>query len=251
MDEAESVAAFHVGHPVLQLPIYHVNAMAMSRLLPSGGRVLDLGSGSAQLVAHLAAARPDVQITGIDLAERMLETGRSMLRERALDERVELRRADMTDLGEPLDEVDLVSTVWALHHLPTRDHLVACLREMARLRERHGCALWIFDFARLRRDDTFPAIFRLAPDAPPQLEADGIASERAAWSVTELREALHEAELDGLSGGSERMVGHFQCWSAPARDGRPDGHEEHWRAEPLSPATRTIVNRLVRTLPLP
>src|SRR5688572_231566 len=96
MDEPEGVAAFHVADPVLQLPVYHFNASALSALAPAGAHVLDLGSGSGRLLAHLAACRPDLTITGTDLAETMLDTGRSLLEAEGLADRVTLRAADMT-----------------------------------------------------------------------------------------------------------------------------------------------------------
>lgn len=252
MDDSESVAAFHLAHPVLQLPVYRVCSEAMSKLLPQGGRVLDLGSGSGRLLAHLAAARPDVRAVGTDLSEGMLAAGRRLLRDDGVADRVELREGDMTRADEiDAGPVDLVSTTWALHHLPTHEHLLECLRSIARLRERDGCAVWVFDFARLRREGSFPALLRLAADAPRQLQADGIASEQAAWSEPEVRAALEHAGLADLRGGRERVIGHVQCHHAPARTEPPSGHAANWRAGPLPKPAGNIAGRLHRSLPLP
>jgi SAM-dependent methyltransferase len=246
MDDDDSVAAFHTAHPVLQLPVYRANALAMSRLLPEGGTVLDLGSGSGQLLAHLATARPDVRIVGTDLAETMIATGRSMLQESGLADRVTLEEADMTDLPEAVipERVDLVSTVWALHHLPTEEHLHAAARQLARVRERHGCAVWVFDFARLKRDRTFEVLLDIAPDAPERLREDGIASERAAWSGPELRRALDAAGVADAEGGVDRVVGHLQCYRAPAASGAPSGHDAHWTAGPVPRESRALLRRI-------
>jgi SAM-dependent methyltransferase len=147
MDDPASVAAFHAADPVLQLPMYRFNALAMSALLPDRGRILDLGSGSGRLLSRLAAARPDVHAVGTDLADNMLTAGRASLRDDGLADRVELRKADITRLPPELPpEIDLVSTAWALHHLPTEAHLHRCLAEIARIRETTGCAVWVFDF---------------------------------------------------------------------------------------------------------
>lgn len=252
MDDEMSVAAFHTADPILQLPIYRFNALAMSALLPEGGSVLDLGSGSGRLLAHLAEARPDIRAVGTDLAETMLATGRTSLEGVSLDERVELRRADMTQLPADLPtDVDLVSTVWALHHLPTADDLRRCVGEVARVREASGCAVWIFDFARLHRQATFEAIVALAPDAPQRLREDGIASERAAWSVGQLRDALAEAGLGDLQGGREGRIGHLQAYFAPARDARPSGHAAHWSAPALPRASDVFFRRVRAGMPSP
>jgi tRNA (cmo5U34)-methyltransferase len=245
MDDQESVAAFHVADPILQLPIYRFNALAMSALLPEGGSLLDLGSGSARLLAHVGEARPDIRAVGTDLAETMLATGRVSLKEAGLDNRISLRQADMTELPADLpSDIDLVSTVWALHHLPTEEHLHRCLREIARLRETTGCAVWIFDFARLHRNATFKAIVNRSPQAPQRLREDGIASERAAWSFAELRAALDAAGLGDLTGGPERRVGHLQAYFALPRNGRPSGHAANWAAPALPSASEGICRRL-------
>ena len=250
MDDEVSVAAFHVAHPIYQLPAYRLNAEAMSRLLPEEGVVLDLGSGSAQLLAHLARARPDIRAIGTDLAESMLETGRGLLRDSGLVDRVELRSADMTELPPDLpDRVDLVSTSWALHHLPTREHLARCLDQIARVRELTGCAVWIFDFARLRRDATMRAVIDLAKDPPQRLREDGLASLRAAWSESEIREAMAQAGLTDLRGGRERIIGFLQAYHAPARQGRPSGHTAHWAPSPLPRESKQMLRGIRVGLP--
>lgn len=240
MDDEASVAAFHVAQPVMQLPVYRVNALAMSALLPERGTVLDLGSGSGRLLAHLAEARPDVRSIGTDLAETMLSQGRSLIEESRLTGRVELHNADITELPDDLpQDVDLVSTVWALHHLPSEEHLRRCLVGIAAIRERTGCAVWIFDFARLGHDSTFPAMVAMVPRAPARLCEDAIASERAAWSFGELRDALHDAGLGDLEGVRGKGLLHYvQAWCAPSRAGRSSAHATLWSAPKLPFASR-------------
>lgn len=250
MDDETSVAAFHTANPVYQLPVYRVNAEAMSHLLPEDGVVLDLGSGSGQLLAHLARARPDVRGIGTDLAESMLDTGRGLLRDAGLADRVELVQADMTELPVELAErVDLISTVWALHHLPTEEDLDRCLAQIARIRNRTGCAVWIFDFARLRRDATIHALLELSRDAPQRLREDGFASVRAAWSEAELRSAMGGAGLGDLRGGRDRIIGHVQAYYAEARDTRRTGHVARWTPEEIPREAERLARRLRAGLP--
>lgn len=55
MDDREGVRVFHESAMDVQLPVYEFNASSMSRLVPEGGSVLDLGSGSGQLAVHLVS----------------------------------------------------------------------------------------------------------------------------------------------------------------------------------------------------
>ena len=216
MDDAEGVRAFHESAPTVQMPTYEFNASMMSRLLPRGGTVLDLGSGSGQLAAHLATGRPDVTIICVDLSEEMLQTGRQMASERGLDERLTYVAGDITDLDDGLvGSPDLVCCNWTMHQLPDRGTVLAALREIGRIRARHGSATWIFDFARLRRSETMPAIWdTVMPDGDRRLRVDAVASEAAAWTIEEMADMLAEAELTGLSCSRHRAGGLYQCWWA-------------------------------------
>lgn len=249
MDEEEGVAAFDSEDPVLQLPVYRFNAEALSRLLPAGGRVLDLGSGTGRLLADLARSRPDVHIVGTDLADTMLARGREMLRAEGLAERIELHEADMTALPDALvREVDVISCMWALHHLPDESLLRRALEQIAAVRSATGCAVWLFDFARMRSDRSMPALIALSSGASQRLVADGIASERAAWSASEIRAALDECGLGDLEGGSTRVLGHLQAYWA---HGSADAHDRHWAPSPLSGPAKRVHRSLRATLPMP
>jgi tRNA (cmo5U34)-methyltransferase len=249
MDDPESVLAFDVAHPILQAPIYRLNALAVSRLLPEGGALLDLGSGSGRLLADLARARADITIEGRDLAPNMVAAGRRALASAELDQRVRLSVGDMTRIGGLPERVDVVSCVWALHHLPAREDATRCLREIARVREERGAAVWIFDFARLPSATAFRAVMDLVPGVPARLYDDGLASEAAAWTVDELAAMLREAGLGDLTGGGEQRVGHVQAWTSVAPAAGAAAHERLWRAPPLRPAAaQELAERLAAGL---
>src|SRR5438132_11402663 len=91
MDEPQGVKEYDEFGAAGEIPIHHFNALAISRLLPRGGTLLDLGCGSGRLLARLAHGRPDIRVIGIDLSEPMLETGRQLLEREGLNDRVELR----------------------------------------------------------------------------------------------------------------------------------------------------------------
>jgi SAM-dependent methyltransferase len=228
MNQLANVLAFHEqGAEALQ-PIYHFNALATSRLLRSGGTVLDLGSGSGQYLAYLARLRPDIQIIGLELSQTMISVGQRFLSQNELSDRVELRVGDMTSFASQLfDDIDVVSVVFSLHHLPDWANLIRCLGEIAYLRERCKCAVWIFDHTRPRHPKTpelFPQIF--TPDAAPEFRTDSTNSLRASFSFPDLSGALDNSAIGHMNHQCSRFLRLYQThWirsqRIPAENGLP------------------------------
>src|SRR5687767_651653 len=81
MDQPDSVDQFHAGGATVgsMLSVYDLNARALNKLVPDGGRLLDLGVGPGRALHRLLAARRDVVATGVDLAPNMLATAREFL----------------------------------------------------------------------------------------------------------------------------------------------------------------------------
>lgn len=252
IDDAASVAAFDAGAKGHLLPIYRFNATMLSRLLPENGVLLDLGCGSGQLLAHLADARHDIRLVGVDIADTMVTVGQSMLAARSLDQRVELRLGDMAAISSTIDSstpVDVISTIWSLHHLPSREYAMRFLREVASVRDEFGCGVWIFDLARLRHGETMVAVINVSDDVSDTLRADAIVSERAAWTEDEIRLMLAESGMSGLRGGRDRATGHLQAWWAVPETYTSTAHSAHWRASPLPRRLDLIARRLEHDLP--
>ncbi|HEX8053593.1 MAG TPA: class I SAM-dependent methyltransferase [Thermoleophilaceae bacterium] len=240
MDDADSVAEYHEVGKKTQAAIYQLSALATSHLAPEGAHVLDLGSGSGQNLAHLARRRPDLRITGVDLSDLMIETAEAMFAEEGLDDRVKMVQGDITDLADLVpDDLGVVSSVQSLHHLPSFDHLQRCLEQMAAARERTGCAVWIFDEARLRHGKSYGGFMETAFNfpLPPKLKHDALASERAAFTPAEMVEYLGRAGLGDLHGSAMYVLPAFHLYWPRRRDGAPSGHERCWRAVPPLPGT--------------
>jgi demethylmenaquinone methyltransferase / 2-methoxy-6-polyprenyl-1,4-benzoquinol methylase len=64
--------------------------------LPARARVIDVCAGTGDLAIAATASRDDARVVGIDFAGAMLRLGAQKLRERGLDRRVALVRADAT-----------------------------------------------------------------------------------------------------------------------------------------------------------
>jgi len=241
MEDSGSVEAFHeqgsAEGPLL--PVYHFNALGTSRLVPEGGTVVDLGSGSGQYLAYLAERRPDIRIVGVDLSQAMVALGRRFLERRRLADRVDLRVGDMTDFAAGVPErTDLVSTIFALHHLPTEHHVRACLAQVAAVRDRNGCAVWIFDHARPRHPRTpevFPRIF--TPDAPAAFNADSRNSLIASFSFAELSGLVDASGIGPAEHHLARWMKLYQVHRARKRDrGEAGDGRALWRPGRLPPA---------------
>jgi tRNA (cmo5U34)-methyltransferase len=228
MDDPESVAQFHTGgvlSPAMQA-VYDFSARALNVLLPERARLLDLGVGSGRALGYLARRRPDLEVTGVDLAPNMLDAARGLFASEGLDHGIQLEQADITALPDPIANAqwDGVSCVWTLHQLPDFDVLRAALRQISAVRQRTGAALWILDFQRLRDATTFPAALSvLDPAMMPVLRKDGIASEAAAFTREELSAELRAAGLGDLRGGYARPLPWLQAFWAPRADGKPGG----------------------------
>ncbi len=83
----------------------------------SGGRILDIGTGTGQLPIKLAKVFPGVRVTGVDLSNEMLTLARKNAAECNLSDRVTFERCDGKELPYPDGSFDLVISNFTLHHL--------------------------------------------------------------------------------------------------------------------------------------
>jgi S-adenosylmethionine-diacylgycerolhomoserine-N-methlytransferase len=151
---------------------------------PPGGRVLEIGCGTARNLVAAARAWPQARLYGIDISAEMLDTARQVVGRAGLARRVELARADATHFDPAvLFGVPCFSRIifsYSLSMIPAwRAGLGEALRWLAPDGELH-----IVDFGGQER---LPRWFRA-----------GLRRWLAQFHVTP-RDAL-EAELKGLTG---------------------------------------------------
>lgn len=70
---------------------------AIAALAPEHGRALDIGCGAGATSLALAAARPDLEILGVDLSDRLIEVARSRAKGAS---RVSFRVADVASFAD-------------------------------------------------------------------------------------------------------------------------------------------------------
>lgn len=224
MDDPDAVAHFHAGgaaNPGMQA-VYDFGARALDTLLPPGGRLLDLGVGSGRALSAVVRRRPDIRATAVDLSPNMLATADGLFRAEGIGTQIELIQADITNLSRELVETpwDAVSCMWTLHQLPEVKVLRMALRQISDLRKRHGSAVWITDFQRLRDPSACPSMLLCVdPDSPVLLQKDAIASEAAAFTYEELSAELAAAGLGGMASGRSRPLPYLQAYWLPSITG--------------------------------
>ena len=191
--------------------LYQLIVEALLRLAPQGGRALDIGCGSAQLLCRIASEMPDIRFTGLDLSPHMLEFARRSAQQYGL-ENVDFLTHSWRELGA-LEKggYDLVTWHLALHHCDDADEVVRVIDDAAELL-REGGTLFLFDIVR-------PKTGKLAVHLADMYNTrwgswyyqDALDSYKAAFTFDEFGEILRRSKLAGFV-HVQPMV--FNFWQA-------------------------------------
>jgi ubiquinone/menaquinone biosynthesis C-methylase UbiE len=95
--------------------------------LGPGERVLDVGTGTGLVPFEIVRSAPaTTTVLGVDISTGMIETARRKLGEKGLPEsRLAFRQMDAESLALPDDEFDVITSVFALGHMPRPARAVA------------------------------------------------------------------------------------------------------------------------------
>jgi ubiquinone/menaquinone biosynthesis C-methylase UbiE len=129
---------------------------------PAGASVLDVGTGPGRLLSELAARRPDLRLTGIDLSPSMIEVARERLAALGSQAPIRLDVGDGGQMPYPDQSFDLVVSTVSMHHWQEPGRVVADAYRVLRPRGR----FWVYDFA-LKRFPVFEASVEATFGAPP------------------------------------------------------------------------------------
>jgi len=166
-------------------------------------RVLDVGTGTAQIPIELAPRRNDLRITAIDLAGHMLQVAQRNVIQAGLTAQIKLEQVDAKSLPFADGAFDAVISNSIIHHLP--DPRIA-FREMARVL-REGGALFVRDLLRPPDGETLDRLVATyagqANEHQRQMFRDSL---HAALSLDEVRGQLADAgvPLDWVRPTSDR-----------------------------------------------
>jgi ubiquinone/menaquinone biosynthesis C-methylase UbiE len=119
--------------------MYRRLAADVAGVAPDGGAVLDVGTGPGVLLVELAARRPDLRLTGVDLSADMIAAATRNLE--PFGERARTRVGDVASLPFPDRSFDLIVSSLSLHHW---DHPEAAVPELARILRPRG-RVYIYD----------------------------------------------------------------------------------------------------------
>jgi ubiquinone/menaquinone biosynthesis C-methylase UbiE len=157
------------------------------------GPVLDVGTGTAQIVLELARQAPTLQIQAIDASAAMLRVAQANVERAGMGDRIRLVEADARRLPHADSTFAAVISNSIVHHIPEP---VDMLREAWRL-VKAGRRLFVRDLERPASDARVAelvATYAPIPDAAPAERAMHVrqrglfeASLRAALTVDEVR----------------------------------------------------------------
>ncbi len=112
----------------------HANAL--------GGRVLEVGVGTGLALRHY---RPELEVTGIDFSNEMLERAHEKVDELGLSNVSDLRQMDARVLDFPDDRFDTVVAMYLISVVPEPEKVLA---EMARVCKPDGEIVLVNHFAK-------------------------------------------------------------------------------------------------------
>lgn len=145
-----------------------VNARFCDDLLASGPvrRVLDVGTGTAQIPIALCARAAEAEIVAIDLADHMLALGRENVARAGLSARIRLERVDAKALPYADGAFETVVSNSIVHHIPSPEGV---LREMWRVTAPGG-RLFVRDLHRPSADAEVDRLVALYGGVRPSAE---------------------------------------------------------------------------------
>ena len=163
------------------------NDFFAARNLNDGVRILDVGTGTAQIPIAMCKRNIGLKITAIDLAESMLTLGNKNIQTTRLEDSITLVQVDSKKMPYSDESFDQVISNSIIHHIPNP---LECFKEMIRVTKKDGL-LFIRDLLRPFSLVELQNIVNLhAGDATPKQKQLFTDSLHASLSLAEVREMV-------------------------------------------------------------
>lgn len=172
--------------------------------VPLNARVLDLGTGTAQIPIELCLQNPLASVVAIDLAESMLQLAAENVERRGLSARIALQRVDAKGLPFADGQFAVVMSNSIVHHIPEPRNALA---EAVRVSQKPGGLIFVRDLARPVDDVQVHRLVEMyAAGCNEHQRRLFDASLRAALSVEEIRVLVTSLGFDpaGVQATSDR-----------------------------------------------
>ncbi len=108
--------------------------------------ILDVATGTGDFAIQALSLDPE-KITGVDISEGMLEVGRKKIRERSLENRIELKYGDSENLPFPENNFDAVTVAFGVRNF---ENLETGIREIYRVLKPGG-RIVVLEFSKPRK----------------------------------------------------------------------------------------------------
>lgn len=182
-----------------QMDHTHVNQLFVADLLQlqtDMRKVLDVGTGTAQIPIELCRRQATVDVTAIDMAQQMLCVAEQNLANAGLRKRIRLQRCDAKKMPFAAASFDAVMSNSIVHHIPEP---LAVLTEMVRVVQPGGL-LFVRDLLRPSDDGTLRQLVQTyAGDANPHQQKMFGDSLHAALTLDEVRQLVSRLGLNPAS----------------------------------------------------
>lgn len=93
-------------------------------------RFLDVATGTSDLAIEATLQHPDIQVTGLDFVDEMLDQGIKKIAKRGLSKRIDLIKGDALHIPFPQNAFDAVGIAFGIRNIPDKVSAVTELRRV-------------------------------------------------------------------------------------------------------------------------
>jgi len=93
-------------------------------------RFLDVATGTSDLAIEAILQHPDIQVTGLDFVDEMLDQGIKKIVKRGFSKRIDLIKGDALHIPFPQDTFDAVGIAFGIRNIPDKIRVLTELRRV-------------------------------------------------------------------------------------------------------------------------